>query len=156
MRSLLPILLLVFVCSCIAQDNQREGQLTFFALVVSDIDASIEWYSRTLEFDVVNTNIAEEMQFRHANLKYGNVLLELIELGSSLDPAEAIEGFTPKTYLQGLFKVGFAVSDLETRVAGWKEAGIAMKGDIVRDPVTKRQMIILLDPDGNRIQLFER
>jgi len=35
------------------------------------------------------------------------------------------------------------------------ESKVDFNGGVVEDPVSGKKMVIILDPDGNRIQLFE-
>lgn len=95
------------------------------------------------------------MGFRNANLKRDNHALELIELQTALAPEEAISEFGPKTRLHGLFKIGFQVSDFDQWLNHLETMEVNQHGQVVKDPVSGKRMLIILDPDGNRIQLFE-
>ncbi len=127
----------------------------FTAIIVSDLDSSILWYQTHLAFSVDNKVVMPERGFGQANLTNGKMKLELIQLNSALDPASAIPDYTSKTRLQGIFKFGFAVDDFEGWLAALKSSDVRFHGDVVTDPVSDVRMIIMLDPDGNRIQLFE-
>lgn len=39
-------------------------------------------------------------------------------------------------------------------VASLQKSGVEFHGKVVGDPLTKQKMVIIKDPDGNRIQLF--
>ena len=126
----------------------------FSAILVEDIQASQQWYTEILGFEVVlESEIAEE--FTILNLKRGNSALELIQLPGALSPAEAIENYHSKTRIKGIFKVGFQVKDLNVWVDFLKKQEVQFNGGVVEDPVSGNPMVIILDPDGNRIQLFE-
>ncbi|MDW3195214.1 MAG: VOC family protein [Cytophagales bacterium] len=126
----------------------------FSAILVEDIQVSKQWYTEILGFDVVlESQIAKG--FTILNLKRGNSALELIQLPGALSPAEAIESYHSKTRIKGFFKVGFKVNDLEAWVEFLQKNEVQFNGGVVEDPVSGNPMVIILDPDGNRIQLFE-
>lgn len=127
----------------------------FNAILVADIETSRSWYNEVLGFEVVlESEITEG--FTILNLRKGSAALELIQLPGALSPAEVIENYHKKTRILGLFKFGFHVDDLDQWAAFLQKKQVQLNGDIVRDPVTDNRMLIILDPDGNRIQLFEK
>lgn len=139
------------------QADELAGPSPYFsALIVKDMDASISWYMEMLGYEVVDQKNLKEMKFRQANLKRGASALELIELGSAIDPADVVDGYNAKTKLHGIFKIGFTVVDFDQWLAYLQSANAEFHGDVVADPVTGNRMVIVKDPDGNRIQLFER
>lgn len=95
-------------------------------------------------------------KFSIINLKKGKAALELIQLSGTLSPADIVPDYTSKTRIYGFFKMGFQVTDLDTWVSFLKEKQVEFNGDVVTDLVTNKRMVITLDPDGNRIQLFEQ
>ena len=128
----------------------------FFAIIVSDIDTSIRWYEDALDFELVDSSAIATIGLRQANLQQGNLRLELIELASAIKPANAISDYNAKTKLIGLFKIGFSIDAFDDYLARLKQLKVAFHGNVVNDPVTQKKMIIILDPDHNRIQLFEK
>ncbi len=146
--------LLVFVG--IAQTSSLPDPKPYFtAIIVENIDASIDWYGKTLGYEVINQNDMSDRGFRQANLQRGNALLELIELSSAASPAELLKDQPPRTRIQGLFKIGFTVSSFDEWIKFLTDEEVEFNGSVVNDPNSGKQMIIILDPDGNRIQLFE-
>ncbi len=127
----------------------------FNAILVEDIGASTIWYQEVLGFEIVSSDLDSDF-FKINNLKRGNIALELIELSSAVSADEAIPDYTNRTRINGLFKMGFLVVDLDRWVTFLQEKEVQFKGDVVQDPVTGQQMVIILDPDSNRIQLFEK
>lgn len=128
----------------------------FSAIIVNDIETSIVWYSSNFGFKVLNKIDSEERGFKQANLKCGNMLIELIELDSSLSPTSLLENYPKKTKIDGFFKFGFLVSEFDNWIENLKQSNVVFSGTVVTDDLTGKKMIILLDPDGNRIQLFEK
>lgn len=127
----------------------------FTAIIVSDIDASIQWYSDTLGFKVLNQTRDEVRGFKQANLTRGDVHIELIALKTAITPEAVLSERPDKKQIGGYFKIGFRVSDFDRWMAFLTQAGVKFHGDVVRDPSSGKKMIIIKDPDGNRIQLFE-
>ena len=150
MNKLIGIFLLL-VISCQSSSERLELSDTFSAFIVKDIDTSIDWYTANFEFQVVNQTTLENRGIKMANLKLGNTMIELIESEAAIDPFE-----TKKGMALGIFKVGYVVSNFDQ----WKEHLIALniinERQIVTDPNTNKRMLVVKDPDGNRIQLFEK
>ena len=127
----------------------------FSALIVEDIDNSIKWYVDVLGMEVNSQNAIESIGLRQANLSNTLAALELIELGSAVSLSENLPGYTSKTRTIGLFKIGFRTKDFDHWLNHFEEKNVSFNGDVVTDPVTQKRMMIILDPDGNRIQVFE-
>ena len=128
----------------------------FSAIIVSNIGTSINWYSDSFGFKVLNKVVSEKRGFKQANLKCGNILIELIELNNSLTATDILKNHPKKTKIDGFFKFGFIVSKFDKWVTHLKQLKVEFYGTVVTDPISKKRMILLKDPDGNRIQLFEK
>ena len=126
----------------------------FSAILVKDMEASKVWYIDNLGFEEVSTSGMPD-RFSIVNMSNGQAALELIELASAVSAADVIPDYNTKLRVHGFFKSGFQVSDLDAWVSFLQDRKVAFHGDVVEDPVTKKRMVIILDPDGNRIQLFE-
>jgi len=141
---------------CLAQQNDiTEVSACFSALIVTDMDSSIQWYSSMLGFELASSSTSEELGFKQSNLNNGNTRLELIELNAALLPQEAIPDYNTKTRLVGIFKIGFVVPEFERLIAHLQKRKAVFHGNIVKDQESGKRMVIIKDPDGNRIQLFE-
>ena len=62
----------------------------------------------------------------------------------------------PGTRIAGFFKIGLAIENFEERVNELVRNGVSLHGEVVTDPYSNKKMVIVLDPDGNRIQFFEK
>lgn len=156
-KVILSLMLILFSMHMAAQpDHLSRPEPYFMALIVSNMDTSIAWYGEHLGFEVLNRTAQTDRGFRQSNLQCGSTLLELIELESAVMPAELLTDHPRATRVGGFFKFGFSVSDFDGWLAYLRDTGVQFRGDVVNDPYTKKRMIILLDPDGNRIQIFEK
>jgi len=149
-------LILVSLFSYGQNETLPSPEAYFSAIIVSDMESSITWYSTNFGFKVLNKIESEEKGFKQANLKVGNVLIELIELDSSLSPIDLLENHPKKTRIDGFFKFGFLVSEFDTWVEYLKQSKVEFYGSVVTDNLSGKKMLIIKDPDGNRIQLFEK
>ena len=127
----------------------------FTAIIVTDIDISSAWYTEILGYDVVDKREVSEIGLKQSNLKRGNAHIELIELDSALLPHKVIPNHNPKTKLIGLFKIGFLVSEFDRFIDHINKNKVKLHGNIVTDKATGKRMVIIMDPDHNRIQIFE-
>lgn len=157
MRRIIVILLIVFSIPVYSQSEQLPGLEAYFsAIIVKDIDTSIAWYSNALGFEIQNKNESKDRGFRQANLKCGNVLLELIELDQAVSPQDVIPNYSSRTFITGLFKIGFLVTDFQKWMDNFTKEGVDFNGNVVTDEASGKRMVIIKDPDGNRIQFFEK
>lgn len=158
MNYIIIIILTLLHTNEVCSQNDTLPGLTpsFSAIIVSDMDVSISWYQDKLGFSVVSLNDASKSIFEQANLKKGEAHVELIEIQSAQSPKDAMIEYTSKTRLIGLFKIGYSVSDFDKWIEHFTRENVQFNGNIVEDQATKKRMVIILDPDGNRIQIFEK
>ena len=83
-------------------------------------------------------------------------MVELIELDNAITLQKTISNYHDKMRFKGFFKMGFLVSDFDAWIAHLKKVKATFYGRIVTDSLSKNRMVIITDPDGNRIQLFEK
>ena len=149
-------LILISFISYSQNESLPKPEAYFSAIIVNDIDTSIIWYSNNFGFKVLNKIASKERGFKQANLKCGNILIELIELKSSLSPKNLLKNHPKKTKIDGFFKFGFLVSEFDNWVKFLKQSKVEFYGTVVIDDQSGKKMVLVKDPDGNRIQLFEK
>jgi catechol 2,3-dioxygenase-like lactoylglutathione lyase family enzyme len=149
-------LILVSFISYGQRESLPNPEAYFSAIIVNDIESSISWYSNNFGFKVLNKIESDEKGFKQANLKCGQILIELIELKSSLSHNSILKNYPKKTKIDGFFKFGFLVSEFQKWVDTLKQSGVEFYGDVVTDNLSGKRMLIIKDPDGNRIQIFEK
>ncbi|MCB0667273.1 MAG: VOC family protein [Saprospiraceae bacterium] len=134
----------------------NELNLSFFALIVSDMEVSSNWYVNTFDFEIINQVESEEKGFKISNLRQGENYLELIELNNAIIPEKALAGYNDKSRIQGIFKIGFFIPDFEEAIRRLEGLDVVFNGNVLLDKITNRKMVTIQDPDGNRVQLFSR
>ena len=140
-----------------AQNNSKDDLEAYFsAIIVRDFDASIAWYTQILGFKAISNFESEENGVRQANLQNGDVLIELIELERALDPAALVPNFDKNALMVGIFKIGFRVADFDKWISHLTNEKADFVGSVIKDTTTGKRMVIITDPDGNRLQIFEK
>ncbi|MEZ4991203.1 MAG: VOC family protein [Saprospiraceae bacterium] len=155
-KLLLPGLLLLIPVVALSQREKLPAPIPYFnSIIVTDIDTTIHWYETILGFELINRTDNEERGFRQANLQGGNCLIELIQLKNAMSPEALMADQPANTRLTGYFKFGFKVTDFEAWMEYLENTGTEFQGSVVTDPTSGKRMMIIRDPDGNRVQLFE-
>ena len=113
--------------------------------IVHDVDASIEFYTKHLGF-VLGTNASPAF----ADVTKGNLRLLLSGRQSSGGKALS-DGTLPVP--GGWNRIELVVENLSEEVARLKAEGLRFRNEIVVGPGGSQ--ILLIDPSGNFIELFE-
>ena len=135
-------ILLSALSSSAAADARVTG--SYFAVIVSDIDVSQEWYESVLNLQV-GTRFTEEGRYDVVNLYGPGLFVELLELSA----AEA----RPDGFVKGAFKVGMLVDDIDAFVRGL--SGTIDQPEILHDENNKLVMLQLRDPDDQIVQVMQ-
>lgn len=113
--------------------------------MVSDVDEAIAFYTGLLGFEVL-TSAAPAF----ADVQRGNLRLLLSGPASSAGRAMP-DGASPGP--GGWNRIHFVVDDLDAEVKRLRDQGATFRNEIIRGPGGKQ--ILLLDPSGNVVELFE-
>lgn len=113
--------------------------------MVDDVDAAIGFYTKLLDFEVL-TSAAPAF----ADVKRGNLRLLLSGPASSAGRPMP-DGATPGP--GGWNRIHLIVDDIEGEVARLKGAGASFRNEILSGP--GGQQVLLQDPSGNVIELFQ-
>jgi catechol 2,3-dioxygenase-like lactoylglutathione lyase family enzyme len=154
MKSYFVVLLSFLITTVYSQGTKPFEQVPYFtAVIVKNVDSSAEWYQSVFQLKL-NKKIEDPQNgFRVRILESPHFVVELIENKSWLDPDKILKNQPEGTQIEGFFKIGFKVSDLDACIAHLKNLKISVDR-IYTDPDKKRNFIIN-DPDGNLIQFFE-
>ena len=113
--------------------------------MVDDVEASIDFYTRLLGFELL-TSAAPAF----ADVKRGNLRLLLAGPKSSAGRPMP-DGATPGP--GGWNRIHLIVDDIAAEVRQLRDAGAAFRNDIVEGPGGRQ--ILLQDPSGNVVELFQ-
>ena len=114
----------------------------YFAVLVTDVDRSVEWYSARLGLQLVYDTRAEDGRWRIANLENEQIFVEIIRD----DRARAVEDAL------GIAKVGFQVPDVDA-VADRIERDTGERPRVLDFARHNVRILQVNDPDGNILQL---
>ena len=111
--------------------------------IVADVQQSIDFYTTHLGF-TVNTSAAPAF----ADVVRGRLRLLLSGPASSGARAPPADSATA-----GRNRIHLVVDDLDAAVTPLRDAGLQFRSDLISGP--GGQQILLADPDGNLIELFQ-
>ena len=114
-------------------------------LLVDDVDASVDFYTRHFGFTVLNA-----FHPAFADVQRGNLRLLLSGPQSSAGRPMA-DGERPGP--GGWNRIHFIVEDLDAEIARLSAAGVAFRNDVVKGPGGSQ--VLALDPSGNLVELFQ-
>ena len=152
------IIFLIAAVTTITADGQNlsafDPQPNFSAIIVHNIDSSVVWYKSVFRLEIKNQLDEQEESFRSVMLECSTFSIELIEKKVPFGPTEVPENKRVGTGMQGLFKIGFKVSDLDVFIKHLARLKIPIR-DMYTDASSKKRNFLLNDPDGNVIQISE-
>ena len=123
----------------------RNDETVNVRYMVDGVQDSIDFYTKVLGFELL-MNAAPAF----ADVKRGNLRLLLSGPASSAGRPMA-DGIKPEP--GGWNRIHFIVDDIDEEVARLRDAGATFRNDIVQGPGGKQ--ILLQDPSGNFVELFE-
>ena len=126
----------------------------FSAVMVSNIDSSTLWYQAVLNLKIKNRMDAPEQGFKVVIFESSGICIELIEKKSSPGNKKILEKKPEETDMQGFFKIGFKVSNIDAFINHLSALKLSA-GHIYTDPTSKKRNFLIKDPDGNPVQFFE-
>lgn len=151
-KILLPVFILFASIGYTQQSNSYQLDHYFSALIVKNIDSSVNWYQSVLG---LKTRFLPDVPqgIRVAILESPQIVLEMIENVAWLDPEELLKGKPEGTRLHGYFKIGFKVTAMDNFIDHLKKLNISIPR-IYKDDSGKRNFLVE-DPDKNLVQFFE-
>ena len=124
------------------------SQIHHIAIIVSDYEASKDFYVNKLEFQIVRENYRPERNDWKLDLKV-NEITELEIFGVKNPPARVT-----RPEAAGLRHLAFFTDNIEETVAELKEKGIVTE-PIRVDEFSGKKFTFFADPDGLPIELHE-
>lgn len=145
---------LLLLSSMAAQNNSPVTATgAFFALSVSDLRTSTQWYEQKLGLKVVK-QVPKKDGVAVAILESRGLMVELIERDGAVSLLKAAPTVKDNTYLEGIFKAGVIVDDFEKTVANLKSHGVEIAYGPFAAKGSEPANVIVRDNDGNLIQFF--
>lgn len=142
---ILLALFFLFPLPALAEDVADAKILgSYFAIIVSDVDASKNWYQTVLGLQQVSRS-TERDRYDIVNLAGPGLFVELLQLESA--------GARPGGQTEGPFKVGMLVDDLTSFAAALPAA--AANAEIVYDRTNNVLVLQLRDPDDYMVQVMQ-
>jgi catechol 2,3-dioxygenase-like lactoylglutathione lyase family enzyme len=154
LRLVVAVLAFVINFNCFPQNTSVDVSPYFSAVIVSNIEASSAWYQSVFDLKVKNKIDDPNYGAKVIILESSKILIELLELKSAIAPKTLLEGKTKDAKVQGHFKIGFKVSNMDE----WLKRLSTLKITVDRvytDSDTKKRNFLITDPDGNLVQFFE-
>ncbi len=112
--------------------------------IVSDVGASVAWYTEHLGFSVFLQNPA------FADIRRGSLRLLLAGPNSSAGKPMP-NGEVPAP--GGWNRIHLVIEDIASEVQRLSAAGVRLRGEILTSP--HGSQVLLVDPSGNLVELFE-
>lgn len=154
-KILLNLLTLMIVFAAHAQHGSSfKYEPNFSAVIVGNVDSSTAWYQSVFDLKIKNRIDDPERGFRIMILESSTFLLELLENKAWPDQKKLLADKPAGTQIQGFFKIGFKVPDMNACLKRLADLKI-IPDRIYTDSETKKRNFLINDPDGNLIQFFE-
>ena len=154
MKSKIILLVFIIITNTTFSQQSSSFQLDpyFSAIIVKNIDSSVNWYQSLLGLKTRFLPGTPE-GIKVAILESPQIILEVIENNAWLDPKEFLKGKPEGTRFHGYFKIGFKVTAMDSFIEHLNKLKISIP-HIYKDDSGKRNFLIE-DPDKNLIQFFE-
>jgi catechol 2,3-dioxygenase-like lactoylglutathione lyase family enzyme len=118
-------------------------ELASVRYIVDDVDAAVDFYTTHLGFTVHS----------HPGPAFADVVRGPLRLLLS-GPASSGARATPEdAAIAGRNRIHLIVDDLDAEIDRLRSAGLSFRSDVIAGP--GGQQILLADPDGNLIELFQ-
>jgi methylmalonyl-CoA/ethylmalonyl-CoA epimerase len=122
---------------------------------VTNLETSIEWYSKYLGFTVTKqVNLAENL--RIAILEYQGFGVELIELKDSQKNALAGKEILTQHSTQGIVHFAFEVANVDATASVLRETGVTFACEPTTLPELSVRYFHIYDCDGNLLEFGQR
>lgn len=126
-----------------------EVQLIEGTLIARDIIKSASWYVRNLNFKV-----KESKREEYAIIENGHFRLRVITAKRTITAGQ-VRMPEKKERINGFYELGFLCSDLDSLMYQYEGRDIRRLTELEYDEDYKTSTVVLADPDGNRVKLFQ-
>ncbi|GHN01791.1 hypothetical protein WSM22_32800 [Cytophagales bacterium WSM2-2] len=117
------------------------------------MDSTREWYESKLGFKTIQyKRISPELSF--AVIEWNGIWIEMIQNPRVTTRNKFTDAFPGAVGMEGFFKLGFYVNQLEDLEKELKAKGVKFKYPMMRNEDFKMKLFIIEDPEGNLIQFY--
>ena len=158
MKSLLLVVALLFSTQSSQPPHQSRPPFaavhgSFFALSVSDVEASARWYTQKLGLMIDKRDSAPGVKV--AILSGNGLIVELIQQQDSVSLSSALPSLKSSVQVQGIFKAGLLVDDIDATFRELKARNVEIAfGMFPAKAETPYKNFAIRDNSGNLIQFF--
>lgn len=149
------VIVLLFVSGLCAAQSEIKVQPYFSAIMVSNVEQSIQWYSNVFGLTVRNRFDSEERGYKQVIMHSPEMLIELVEMKSKVTEEEALKDKPKGTAVIGFSKFGFTVTQFDELHKVLTDKKVIFAGRTVTDSVSGKRTFLIRDPDNNLLQFFE-
>jgi catechol 2,3-dioxygenase-like lactoylglutathione lyase family enzyme len=138
-------------------ESPTDARPFWIGLSVPDAEASASWYQEKLHFTVKKRLVLPEHQLRIVFLEVNGYTIELVE-SKAATSFETVHKRIPQVKerdnLNGFFKVGFLVRDVDALAAELKRTGVKLISEPSDDRAFGVRHFLVEDNAGNTLQFF--
>ncbi len=123
-------------------------------LSVTDLDASVLWYTERMGFEEVLRRDFPDLNARLAYVRWGDLILELVQSTPSVGVSRPAPP-AGHTIVRGITQVSLHVEDAQKAMEQVKEAGLPLLTDLIDAAPIGVKAFFSQDPDGNLIEFHQ-
>lgn len=154
LNSMRFVFLILILLAGAAFGQQLSYSPSFAAVVVANLENSSTWYQSVLKLSVKSQMNDPGGTYRITILTSDHFEMELLQLNGSLSRSSILSGKPSGTQVQGLFKIGFKVTNMDEWVKHLGSVSVTIP-QIWTDSKTGKRNFLVTDPEGNLVQFFE-
>lgn len=133
-----------------AQTSSDDFYIGGLTILARDVKLSATWYRKYLDI-----GIKEYKPQKHVKMQTGDFSL-FIRQGKDVMIRSQITLPKGKKYINGIDKIGFATNKFQEIMDKLAESGQRLIEDVTEDKNLGMRYIVATDPDGNKVQIFDR
>ena len=142
-------MLTCFQANCQAVDSEDQVELVKVDMIARDVFETAKWYVKHLSFKVKKAKSKE-----YAILEKGDFTLHITTSKHTVTTAQ-VKLPLNKERINGFYELGFQCSDLDSLMFQYEGRDIRTLQDLGFDMEYQTNTVVLADPDGNRVKLFQ-
>lgn len=127
----------------------------FWAVSVPNVDSAAAWYKNVFDLKEASSVSLQDSTFLAKILKGSKIILEIVQVANSNTLADLSLKPGEGHKMQGLFKTGFYVKNIEQAKKYFLGKKVTIVYDIFVDKGLGAKSFVIQDPYGNLIQVFQ-